>query len=88
MSQKTLRKQLEELKTEIDVLEKKHAGARDRLDNLVSAIEHQLENTDDEAHRQSLSGDIRKYIDDFETYHPDVIGVLDKISVTLSNMGI
>ena len=88
MSQQALKKQLEELKSEIDVLEQKHAEARERLDSLVSAIEHQIGNTDDKAHRRSLKSEIHEYIDEFETYHPDVIGVLDKISVTLSNMGI
>lgn len=88
MSQKTLSEQLADLKSEIDVLEERHASARERLDGLVSAIEHQLVNMDDKAHRKSLKEEIRTYIDDFETLHPDIIGVLDKISVTLSNMGI
>lgn len=88
MSQKTLREQLEELRSEIDVLEEKHKDARERLDGLVSAIEHQLDNTEDKAHRRTLRGEIREFIDEFETQHPDIIGVLDKISLTLSNMGI
>lgn len=88
MSEKTLRNQLDELRSEIDDLEARHLEARTRLDDLVSAIEHQLENTGDKEHRKTLKGEIREFIDEFETMHPNVIGVLDKISVTLSNMGI
>ena len=88
MSQKTLRSQLEELKAEIHTLEARHNEARKRLDALVSAIEHQIENTDDKAHRQTVREDIREFMNEFETQHPTVMGVLDKISLTLSNMGI
>ncbi|MEI6971293.1 MAG: DUF4404 family protein [bacterium] len=88
MIEKTLREQLKELRAEVDVLEAEHAEARARLDSLISSIEHQLENVGDKAHRQTLSGEIHEYVEDFENKHPGIIGVLDKISVTLSNMGI
>lgn len=88
MSEKTLREQLKELRAEIDVLEAEHLEARERLDNLIVAIEHQIENMGDKTHRRTLRDDIAEFVDDFETRHPSVIGVLDKISQTLSNMGI
>jgi len=88
MSKEELRRSLERLRSEIDLIEENNHPARERLDRLVVDLEHQIENEDDLAHRATLLDGIPNLVDEFETNHPKVTGILNHIMVTLSNMGI
>ncbi len=88
MSREDLRKSLERLHSELDKLEGDNELARERLKHLVSDLEHQLENPDDAAHRDTLIERLHDFIEQFEVKHPRVTGIANDIMVTLSNLGI
>jgi len=88
MSKKELRRSLERLRSEIDSVEQDNRPARERLDRLVADIEHQIENENDIEHRATMLEGIPNLVDEFETNHPKLTGILNHIMVTLSNMGI
>ena len=88
MSREDLRKSLERLHSELDKLEGDNELARERLKHLVSDLEHQLENPDDKAHRDTLIERLHDFIEQFEVKHPRVTGIANDIMVTLSNLGI
>lgn len=88
MSDEQLRRSLEELRSELARLEAEEAQVRERLDALISGLETQLDNPDDDAHHQSLTQDFRQSISQFEVSHPRTTAILNEIMVTLGNMGI
>lgn len=88
MSKSVLKKQITDLKTEISRLKDKDKTTRDKMTGLVSEIEHMIANPDDSAHKSALIENLKNHIEDFEIQHPDLTGVLNRIMVMLSNMGI
>jgi len=88
VSREELQKSLDRLHVEIEKLEVKDAALKERLDGLISDVESQLKGSGDEQQAATLMGELQKYIEQFETEHPRVTGILNHIMVTLSNMGI
>ena len=88
MSKQDLQESLDRLHAEVDKLQAKDELLRQRLDRLISDVERQIEGPEDEQHAATLIGDLQKQIEQFETEHPRVTGILNHIMVTLSNMGI
>lgn len=88
MNKQELRDTLESLRQDLANLKFREPQARDRVQQLISAIERQIENSDDaegsEAVRQDLSGAISQ----FESEHPTLAGTLGRIASSLSTMGI
>jgi len=73
MSKDKVRQHLVDLRTEISKLKENDESTKERLNNLTSEIERLLENL---------------HTKQFEIEHPSVTSVLNRIMVTLSNMGI
>lgn len=88
MSTEELRKSLEQLRSEVGRLKGGNELIKQRVDRLISDLEHQLECPDDTGHRVTLIESLRKLTQQFEVDHPQVTGILNHIMVTLSNMGI
>lgn len=88
MSNQDLQESLDRLHAEVDKLQAKDELLRQRLDRLISDVERQIEGPEDDQHAATLIGDLQKQIEQFETEHPRVTGILNHIMVTLSNMGI
>lgn len=83
-----LHKSLEALQTELDKLEGSDEEIRDRAARLIVDIERQLENPEDTEQKDSLLEKIPKLIDQFEVEHPRITGIMNRIMMTLSDMGI
>ena len=83
-----LQKSLQALQTELDKLEGTDEEIRNRAARLIVDIERQLENPDDTEHKDSLLEKIPKLIDQFEVEHPRITGIMNRIMMTLSDMGI
>jgi hypothetical protein len=88
MSKDKVREYLADLKHEIAGLKGGDANVRDRLNSLTAEIEQVLNGPADSRRKHALAESVRAHTEQFEAEHPDITSVLDKIMVTLSNMGI
>ena len=88
MSKNILKKQLADLKSEVNRLKENDKITREKMTGLISEIEHMIANPDDSEHKSALIENLKNHIDNFEIKHPDLTGVLNRIMVMLSNMGI
>jgi len=88
MSMNKLKKHLEDLKSEAGRLKAGDSATKEKMNVLISEIEHLLENPDDSAHRSMVIKNLQEHVENFEIKHPDLTGVLNHIMVMLGNMGI
>ena len=83
MSSEDVRESLERLRSEIGKLEAGDETVKVRVDELISDLEHQLENPEDAAHKANVIESVRKATEQFEVEHPRVTGILNHIMTTL-----
>ena len=88
MSKHELRDALTQLYAEIEKLQDEDSEVKDRLNELIKDIEEQIEGEGDELHADTLIDKLQLQIEQFETEHPRVTGILNQLMLTLSNMGI
>ena len=88
MSREEVSKSLDRLRSEINKLDKGDELVKKHVDELIGELEHQLEHSGDPAHKATLIESLRKFVEQFETEHPRVTGILNHIMVTLGNMGV
>ena len=88
MNKTEVRNTLEQLRGEIDQLKFREPKSRERVQQLISAIERQLENSDDAAHERIVNQDLAGAIELFEVEHPRLTATLNQIATALSTMGI
>lgn len=86
MSQHNLREQLEQLAQEIESLSIDDSRKQE-LQALLERVEQQLDQGED-AEPQDLMDQVEGAISQFETEHPTLTGILNRILVTLSSMGV
>ena len=87
MRKSEIHRLLEQLRTELKAAEGDKALVEDRVNSLISDLERQLDNLEDMDHTAMLDR-IREVVEQFETEHPSITAVLNRIMTTLSNMGI
>lgn len=88
MNKAELRETLESLRGDLDNLKFKEAQSRERVQQLISAIERQIENSDDAESSANVSNDLAGAISQFESEHPTLASALGRIASSLSTMGI
>lgn len=88
MSKEEIQKSLEQLRDAINKLQGKDEDNKVRVQRLISDLEHQLANPEDDEHKATVIDGLQNSIEHFESEHPDLTSVLNHIMVTLSNMGI
>ncbi len=88
MSNDDLATLIEELKREIDRLDRGDREARERLGSLVADIERRIDSADDSVQHEDLMEGMREAIERFEVEHPRATGVINNIMVMLGSMGI
>lgn len=86
MPQHNLREQLEQLAQEIESLSIDDSR-KEELQALLERVEQQLDQGE-EAEPQDLMDQVEGAISQFETEHPTLTGILNRILVTLSSMGV
>ncbi|MGO8744697.1 MAG: DUF4404 family protein [Thermoguttaceae bacterium] len=79
---------LERLRSEINALEGDDALVRERVNCLITDLEHQVENRGNAEHRRSIVDRLAELTERFETGHPSIAGMLEQIVATLGNIGI
>jgi chromosome segregation ATPase len=88
MNKQELRDTLESLRQDLANLKFREPQARDRVQQLISAIERQIENSDDAEGSEAVHQDLSGAISQFESEHPTLAGTLGRIASSLSTMGI
>jgi len=88
MNKAELRDTLESLREDLANLKFRDPQSRDRVQQLISAIERQIENSDDAEASATVQQDLSGAISQFESEHPTLAGTLGRIASTLSSMGI
>lgn len=88
MSKQKLHNELEKLRNEINHIAAEDTESRNKLNQLISELETQLDIPDGEVQDQGVLTSVKEAIEHFETDHPRATAILNDIMVTLSNMGI
>ena len=87
MSEKQVRDDIEKLRQLIATLDSDDQ-AKQRLQALLSEIEPDLADLNAEGSLKGLASKLEAKIEEFETTHPTVTGILNNVMVTLSSMGV
>ncbi len=85
MPHRQLREQLEQLRSQVEALPVGDAR-KAQMQELIGQIEAELNG--EQAPEASLREQLELAISSFETEHPRLTGVLNRILVTLSSMGV
>ncbi len=88
MANDKLHLSITELRTEIARLELGDPSARDRIEQLIAQLEQQDQDPEDLTPGRAASQELPGLIERFEVEHPELTLVLNRIMVSLSNMGI
>lgn len=88
MNKVELRNTLESLRTDLANLKFREPQSHDRVQKLISAIERQIENSDDTENSEAVQQDLSGAITQFESEHPTLASTLGRIASSLSTMGI
>lgn len=79
---------ISKLKLEIAQLRDDQRSSRDQIESLIHDLETHLESGKPQDWSADMTTRLRNEIEQFETEHPQVTGILNNIMVTLSGMGI
>lgn len=88
MNKTELRDTLEGLRADLATLRFRDPQSRERVQQLVSAIERQIDNADDSESLAAVREDLSSTIERFEAEHPTLTATLNQIATSLSSMGI
>ena len=88
MKKEELQNSLEALESEIEQLQQADDAVKNHMRSLINEIEAHIDETDDASDEESVLGSIRNSIEEFEVEHPRITGILNRIMMTLSDMGI
>lgn len=87
MSIESLSNELKLLHEELTCLRAAEDHIQDKIDDLLAELNHTL-NKPQEIHEHSEFGDLPKLLRRFEAEHPELTGNINRVMVTLGNMGI
>ena len=88
MDREEMEESLDGLRAQIRKLGKDDEPVKRRMRRLVADLERQLEDSGDSERHGLLLDSLREYIEQFEVEHPRLTGALNRIMVSLSNIGI
>ncbi len=88
MSKEDLHKTLERLRAEVSSLDIDSGPVKDRLNSLIVDLEHQAQDLDDAGHRATMRDRLTTLIQQIESEHPSITGMLEQIIRALNSMGI
>jgi hypothetical protein len=88
MNKEDLRKSLEQLQCELIALGPEADPAKDRVNSLIDDLDQQLQDLDNPGHRATIRDRLATLIEQFESKHPSITGMLDQIMTSLAGMGV
>lgn len=87
MNAQELGKQLKLLQDELACLRAAEQHIQDKIDGLLSDLEQELNSPSEDEHPTDLT-DLPQLLRKFETEHPELTDSINRVLVTLGNMGI
>lgn len=87
MAEKEITEALFILRKEVEKIEGEHPELRDKMESLLTRLEHRLDNAEEEQHLH-LVDDMKAALNQFEAEHPTASGLINELMLTLSNIGI
>jgi hypothetical protein len=88
MNHEDLHNTLERLRGELSALGPEAGPVKDRVNSLIDDLERQIHDLDNPGHRATLHARLAALIEQFESKHPAITGMLDQITTTLAGMGV
>ncbi|MFT5048866.1 MAG: hypothetical protein ACI8QZ_000253 [Chlamydiales bacterium] len=88
MQSEQLRESLRQLRATIEASDLSQGPAREKLNQLISDIEHKLEDPDDAERHASLVENVKDSIQHLELEHPRATTILNQIMAALGGVGI
>jgi SMC interacting uncharacterized protein involved in chromosome segregation len=88
MSKEDLQKTLERLRAEVSSLHEDAGPVKDRVNSLITDLEHQLQDLDNAGHRATMRNRVATLIEEVEAEHPAITGMLEQIMTALTSIGI
>ncbi|WP_096084831.1 DUF4404 family protein [Agaribacterium haliotis] len=82
-----LGRQLKQLQEELACLQAAEQHVQDKIDHLIDDLNYELQHPDEIPEQHDLR-DLPKMLEKFETEHPQLTDSINRVMVTLSNMGI
>jgi hypothetical protein len=76
------------LKEEVTHLQDDQQGSRDQIELLINDLETHVANDETNMWPAEMTSRVGEQLEQFETDHPQITGILNNIMVTLSSMGI
>ncbi len=88
MEREELQQSIEGLRSEIRKLGEDDEPIKSRMRGLLADLERQLDENEDYDEPDHLIENARDYIEQFEVEHPRLTGMLNRVMVALSDLGI
>jgi hypothetical protein len=88
MNKEDLHKTLERVRCEPSALGPEAGPVKDRVNSLINDLEQKFQDLDNPGHRATMRARLAALIEQFESKHPSIMGMLDKIMTSLAGMGI
>ncbi len=88
MDTEDLHKTLDRLRCELSSLGPEAGAVKDRVNSLINDLQQQLRDLDNPGHRATMRDRLATLIEEFESKHPAITGMLDQIMTTLASMGV
>ena len=87
MAEKEITEALFILRKEVEKIEGDHPELKDKMESLLTKMEHRLEAEEDD-HQLHLVDDMKTALTQFEVDHPTASGIINELMLTLSNIGV
>jgi seryl-tRNA synthetase len=87
MAEKEITEALFILRKEVEKIEGDHPELKDKMESLLTKLEHRLEAEEDD-HQLHLVDDMKTALTQFEVEHPTASGIINELMLTLSNIGV
>ena len=88
MNKEDLHETLEQLRCELSTLGPEAAPVKDRVNSLINDLEQQFQDLENPGHRATMRDRLVTLIEQFESKHPSITGMLNQIMTTLAGMGV
>ena len=88
MNTEDLHKTLERVRGELGALGPEAGAVKDRVNSLIIDLEQQFQDLDNPGHRATMRDRLATLIEQFESKHPAITGMLDQIMTSLAGMGV
>jgi len=88
MNKEDLHKSLEKLRCELSTLGPEAGPAKDHVNSLIEDLDKELQDLDNPRHRATIRDRLATLIEQFESKHPSITGMLDQIMTSLAGMGV